>query len=130
MMNFMKVLSTSASGMQAQSDRMRVVSENIANADTPGYRRKLISFATAYDHRTSATTVGVDGLSLDQSPLDERFDPSHPLADEAGRVEMSNVNLVTEMADVREARRSYDANLNVFDQTRRMYAGVLELLRR
>ena len=130
MMNFMKILSTSASGMQAQADRMRLVSENVANADTPGYRRKLVSFGSEYDRASQVSRVTVDDVFLDQSPLRELYDASHPMADENGVVEMSNVNLITELADAREARRSYEANLNLFDQTRKMYAGVLDLLRR
>lgn len=130
MMNFMKSLTTSATGMQAQADRMRVVSENVANADTPGYRRKLLTFENTYNRADDTVQVSVDKVLLDQTALREEYDPSHPMADAEGNVQMSNVNLVTELADSREARRSYEANLNVFDQTRRMYASVLELLRR
>ena len=130
MMNFMKILSTSASGMQAQSDRMRLVSENVANADTPGYRRKLATFNTESERGDVAPRVSLGKVQLDKSPLRNTYDPSHPLADENGRVTLSNVELITELADAREARRSYEANLNLFDQTRRMYTGVLELLRR
>ena len=130
MMNFLKTLSTSASGMQAQSDRMRLVSENVANADTPGYRRKLATFKTDPVRGDDAPRIRLDNVQLDKTPLKNIYDPAHPLADETGRVTMSNVELITELADAREARRSYEANLNLFDQTRRMYTGVLELLRR
>ena len=130
MISFMKSLGVSASGMEAQSQRLRVVSENVANADTPGYRRKLVGFDTVYDRSLGASTVKAENLGLDQSPLERVFDPTHPMADQTGHVDMSNVELLTEIADAREARRSYEANLNLFDQARRMYDGVLDLLRR
>ncbi|MEL6979525.1 MAG: flagellar basal body rod protein FlgC [Pseudomonadota bacterium] len=130
MLSFLKHLNTSASGMAVQSERLRLVSENIANADTPGYRRKLATFEQSFDRRTSAKTVELDQVLLDQSPLREVYDPTHPLADDTGNVTFSNVNMVTEIADAREAQRSFEANLQMFDQSRRMYGAVLDLLRR
>ena len=130
MMTFLKYLTTSSSGMAAQSERLRLVSENIANADTPGYRRKLASFRESYDSEVQAHRVDVDRVTLDQSPLRSVYDPSHPLADDNGKVEFSNVNLMVEIADAREAQRSFEANMRIFDQARRMYGGVLDLLRR
>lgn len=130
MFGFMKSLNISASGMQAQSDRLRVVSENVANADTPGYRRKLIGFDQVFDRASGANVVRAEPMGLDRSALERVYDPTHPMADETGHVDMSNVEVLTEIADAREARRSYEANLNVFDQARRMYDGVLDLLRR
>ncbi|MEO1330760.1 MAG: flagellar basal body rod protein FlgC [Pseudomonadota bacterium] len=130
MLEFMKALKTAASGMQAQANRQRLISENVANADTPGYRRKLATFATELDRQTGAPTVKMGRVTLDQSELKKVYDPSHPLADDTGSLRMSNVNLITEIADARQANRTYSANLNMFDQTRRMYASVLDLLRR
>ncbi|MEL6316603.1 MAG: flagellar basal body protein [Pseudomonadota bacterium] len=130
MLTFMKVLNTAASGMAAQAERLKVVSENVANADTPGYRRKLVTFEeTAGGRPGEVGQVRIGDVSLDASPLDEEYNPTHPLADPiSGRVQFSNVNLLTEIADAREAGRSYEANVNMFDQARRLYGSVLELL--
>jgi len=117
-------LSVSASGMEAQSSRLRHVSENIANADTPGYRRKLVSFAEAVDGIT------VSPVRLDQKALARIYDPGNPLADETGHYDGSNVDLMIEVADAREAQRSYEANLKMFDQARQMSRDLLELLRK
>ena len=130
MNSFLKSMSAAASGMRAQGFRMRVVSENIANADTPGYHRKAITFDNTFNRTHGVSNVKVDRLSLDQSPLELKHDPSHPMADESGNVEMSNVNLMIEMADGREANRSYEANLAMFQQARRMYSGLLNILNR
>lgn len=131
MIEFMRALATSASGMQAQAERLRLVSENIANADTAGYRRKLAPFRTVLDEDTGAAQVRLGQVSLDQSELRSAYEPSNPLADPTtGRVLYSNVNIITEVADAREAQRSFEANLNMFDQARRMYGNVLDLLRR
>ena len=130
MNDFIKSMSAAASGMHAQGFRMRVVSENVANTDTPGYHRKTISFKNAYDAAAESNRVAVGRVSLDQSPLEEKYDPSHPMANENGYVEMSNVNLMMEMADGREANRSYEANLATFQQARKMYSSLLDLLKR
>lgn len=130
MLTFLKHLTTASSGMSAQSERLRLVSENIANADTPGYKRKLATFADSFDAQTGAHRVDVDRVSLDQSPFRSVYDPAHPLADDSGKVELSNVNLMVEIADAREAQRSFEANMRIFDQARRMYGGMLDLLRR
>lgn len=130
MNSFLKSMSAAASGMDAQGFRMRVVSENIANADTPGYRRKTMSFDNVYDRAKQVDTVAVRNLATDQSPLEIVNNPSHPLADIDGNVEMSNVSLMIEMADGREASRSYEANLATFQQARQMYSSLLDLLRR
>ncbi|GGW25810.1 flagellar basal body rod protein FlgC [Gemmobacter lanyuensis] len=126
MSDLLTSLSFAASGMQAQSGRLRHVSENIANADTPGYRRKTVSFEEA----ANAAGVELGKLRLDPAPLPQIHDPSHPLADESGNYFGSNVNLVTEIADARQAQRSYEANLKMFDQARQMAQSLLELLRR
>lgn len=122
-------MAIAATGLRAQGQRLRHTSENIANADTPGYRRKTVPFESV------AETEGVGGVTTGRVQLDQTdpvriYDPNHPLADETGYHDGSNVDLVVEIADAREAQRSYEANLKVFDQARQMSAGLLELLRR
>lgn len=124
MSGFGDSLAASASGMRAQALRVRLLSENVANADTPGYRRKTVPF------RIDQGLVEVGQVRLDQSELERVFDPSHPLSDPTGHYDGSNVNLITEIADAREAQRGYDANLKMFDQTRKMQSSIMELLRR
>lgn len=119
-------LSYAASGMEAQAQRLRHVSENIANADTPGYHRKIVGFQEAMDSGLVETTP----VHLDQSALESIYDPGNPLADESGHYDGSNVDLVIEIADAREAQRSYEANLKLFDQARQMTSSLFELLRR
>lgn len=119
-------LSFAAAGMETQAMRLRHVSENIANADTPGYHRKVMTFAEAMD--TGLVEPG--RVRLDQSDLVSIYDPGHPLADETGHYDGSNVDLVIEIADAREAQRSYEANLRMFDQTRQMTQSLFDLLRR
>lgn len=119
-------LSFAASGMETQAMRLRHVSENIANADTPGYRRKVMTFEQAMD----SGLVEAGPVKLDQSDLTKIYDPGHPLADETGYYDGSNVDLVIEIADAREAQRSYEANLRMFDQTRQMTQNLFDLLRR
>ncbi|WP_431297575.1 flagellar basal body rod protein FlgC [Tabrizicola sp. BL-A-41-H6] len=119
-------LNFAASGMETQAMRLRHVSENIANADTPGYHRKVMSFDEAMD--TGLVTPGP--VRLDHSELQTIYDPGHPLADATGHYQGSNVDLVIEIADAREAQRSYEANLRMFDQTRQMTQSLFDLLRR
>jgi len=126
MADLIQSLSYSASGMAAQAARLRHVSENISNADTPGYHRKLVSFHE--DMASGEVTPGP--VILDQSQLDQVYDPGNPLADATGHYDGSNVDLVIEMADAREAQRSYEANLKIFDQARQMTQGLFDLLRR
>lgn len=125
MNDFSNSLALSSSGLRAQSSRLRHVSENIANADTPGYRRKLVSFIS---ERSGEVHTG--NLTLDPSDLKKVYDPSHPLADATGQYDGSNVDLIIEIADAREAQRSYEANLKMFDQARQMSSSLLDLLRR
>ena len=125
-----KTLTLSASGMQAQAERLRHVSENIANADTPGYRRKLVSFDEVVEGGRHTGKVETGPVSLDAAALTRIYDPSHPLADASGHYDGSNVDLVIEIADAREAQRSYEANLRMFDQTRQMTQSLFDLLRR
>lgn len=119
-----------ASGLKAQSMRLRLVSENIANADTPGYHRKLTSFEEVVKSGRPTGEVAIGKVRLDPRQAERIYDPSHPLAGEDGTYEGSNVDLVVEIADAREAQRSYEANLRMFDQTRQMSRSLLELLRK
>ena len=130
MSDFSKALDVTVSGLKAQSQRLRHVSENIANSDTPGYRRKTVSFESEYQTGANVTRVETGPVRLDQSELERIFDPSHPLADESGHFQGSNVNLLIEIADAREAQRSYEANLKMFDQARQMSSGLMDLLRK
>ena len=121
-----------AFGMRAQADRLRHVSENIANADTPGYRRKTMAFDAARlpgDGFAEATGVRAGPVQLDQTELTDIYDPGHILADETGHYLGSNVDLMVELADAREAQRSYEANLNVIESARSMLMNTISLLR-
>jgi len=129
-------LKVAASGLQAQSERMQVVSENLANAkstsDVPGgdpYRRKLVNFTSELDRASHANLVSVDSVDRDNSEFRVEFDPSHPAADSAGYVKMPNVNPLIEMADMRDANRSYQANLQVLKQARDLISMTIELMR-
>ena len=117
-------LRASGAGMDAQQTRLRLSAENLSNADTPGYRRKLVPF------RVDEGAVAVGTVRLDQRGGELRHDPAHPLADGSGMVTLSNVDMMVELADAREAQRSFDANLQVFGQARRLYDGLLGILRR
>ena len=130
MNEFSQSLAVTASALRAQAARLTHVSENISNADTPGYRRKTVSFQAVRDLETDVSKVEVGRVSLDRSELDQIYDPSHPLANESGHYEGSNVDLMIEVADAREAQRTYEANLKMFDQTRQMSASLMDLLRR
>ena len=130
MSEFSKSLSVTTSGLKAQATRLRHLSENISNADTPGYRRKTVSFDTSFNSGTGVTTVETGRVRLDRSALERVYDPSHPMADVGGYYEGSNVNLLIELSDAREAQRSYEANLKVFEQTRKMSGSLMELLRK
>lgn len=126
---FSDALSVTTSGLKAQASRLRLLSENIANVDTPGYRRKTMPFRTDTG-ASGISRVETGRVNLDRRALEQIHDPSHPLADETGRYDGSNVDLIIEIADAREAQRSYEANLKMFDQTRQMSSALMELLRR
>ncbi|PWR04371.1 flagellar basal body rod protein FlgC [Meridianimarinicoccus roseus] len=130
MSDLQQSLTISASGMRAQATRLRHVAENIANADTPGYQRKLVPFEVAARRGEAAGTVRTGRVQLDTSDANRIYDPSHPMADADGYFTGSNVNSILEMADSREAQRGYEANLKMFDQARKMSSSLLELLRR
>lgn len=130
MSDFANSLSISSSGLKAQASRLRHVSENISNADTPGYRRKSVPFESVRDLNTNTEEVRVGRVILDRSDLEKIYDPTHPMADESGHYEGSNVDLMIEIADAREAQRSYEANLKMFEQTRSMSSKLMELLRK
>ncbi len=130
MSDFSKSMAISASGMQAHASRLRVSSENIANSNTPGYRRKLLPFEQVFDRNTETNMVKTGRLALDKTELTQVYDPTHPMANDEGYFEGSNVNSIIEIADAREAQRSYEANLKMFDQARQMSSSLLELLRR
>jgi flagellar basal-body rod protein FlgC len=125
-----------SSGLEAQSTRLRVVSENIANArstgDTPGadpYRRKTVTFGAEVDRASNVTTVGVKKLGQDTGNFVEEYDPDNPAANEKGYVKMPNVNVLVEMADMREANRSYEANLQTIKQSRDLISSTIDLLK-
>lgn len=129
-------LKISASGLEAQSSRLRVVSENLANArstgDTPGadpYRRKTISFAQELDRAAGVETVEIKKIGVDQSDFQTEYDPGNPAADAKGVVKYPNVNILLEMADMREANRSYEANLQSIRQARDLINSTIDLLR-
>jgi flagellar basal-body rod protein FlgC len=129
-------MKVAGSGLEAQSTRLRIVSENIANArstgDTPGadpYRRKTITFGAEVDRNNDLTTVGVKKLGQDQGQFVEEYDPDSPAADQKGYVKMPNVNVLVEMADMREANRSYEANLQTIKQSRDLINSTIEMLK-
>lgn len=130
MADFSDAMNITASGMRAQAARLRHVSENIANTDTPGYQRKTISFEAMVEAGIDTGMVETGRVRLDTSPLAQIYDPTHPMADDTGNYEGSNVNLLIEIADAREAQRSYEANLKLFDQVRQMSTSLMDLLRR
>jgi flagellar basal-body rod protein FlgC len=135
-MDFTKAIQVAVSGLKAQSGRMRVISENIANADSAPananadpYRRKVPTFQRKFDKELNAEMVQMGKIARDQGAFKTRLEPGHPAADRNGYVRMPNVNSTIESMDLREAQRSYEANLNVVTATRRMIQRTLEILR-
>ena len=135
-MDFLKSMAIAASGLKAQSGRMRVIAENIANADStaqrPGadpYRRKIPTFRSEVDRSLQAQTVAMGKVRTDQTDFRTKYEPGHPAADANGYVKYPNVNSMLEMTDMREAQRSYEANLNVIGATRRMIQRTIDLLK-
>ena len=135
-MDLSKALSISARGMDAQTTRLRVIAENLANQDTTGdtpgadpYRRKTVTFEDRMDATSGAEAVRVKQVGTDKRAFGRRYDPSHPAADAQGYVHTPNVNSFVEVMDMREAQRSYSANLNVMTVTRSMLSRAIELLK-
>ncbi len=130
MVEFTDAMKIAASGMQAQASRLRHVSENIANTDTPGYRRKTVSFEAMVEAGRRTGEVAAGPVRLDRTELPRVYDPSHPMADDTGHFDGSNVNLLIEITDAREAQRTYEANLKMFEQIRQMSSAINDLMRR
>jgi flagellar basal-body rod protein FlgC len=135
-MDLDKALSISARGMDAQTTRLRVIAENLANQDTTGstpgadaYRRKTVTFQNALDRQLGTQAVRVKQVGRDASDLQLRYDPSNPAANTDGYVKQPNVNSMVEVMDMREAERSYNANLSVMQATRSMLTRTIELLK-
>jgi flagellar basal-body rod protein FlgC len=135
-MDFLKSISIAASGLRAQAGRMRVLSENLANADStaqaPGadpYRRRIPTFRSEIDRTLDARVVAMGRVRNDASDFRVKYEPGHPSADATGNVRYPNVNPLVEMTDMREAQRSYEANVNVISATRRMIQRTLEILK-
>jgi flagellar basal-body rod protein FlgC len=124
------------SGLSAQSARLRVVAENMANARSTGatagstpYARKTISFSSEIDRASGGSLVHIGQVGVDRAPFRVEYDPGNPAADDKGNVKFPNVNLLSEVADMREANRSYEANLQVVKQTRELFAMTIDLLK-
>ncbi len=135
-MDFIKSIAIAATGMRAQAGRMRIISENIANSDStaqvPGgdpYRRRIVSFRSELDRELGAQVVTLGRVATDSSDFRVRHEPDNPLADAKGDVKYPNVNSLIEMTDLRDAQRSYEANLNVITATRRMLQRTLDILK-
>ena len=135
-MDFVKTLSIAASGLRAQAGRMRIISENIANADStpqrPGadpYRRKIPTFRSELDRALDTQVVELGKVQTDSSDFRLKYEPGHPAADVNGNVKSPNVNPVIEMTDMRDAQRSYEANINVITATRRMIQRTIDILK-
>ena len=136
MMDFIKSIAIASTGMRAQAGRMRVISENLANADStatsPGgdpYRRRIVTFRAEFDRALDANVVELGRVASDQSDFRVRHEPDNPVADAKGNVKYPNVNTLVEMTDLRDAQRSYEANLNVISSTRRMLQRTLDILK-
>jgi flagellar basal-body rod protein FlgC len=132
----LSIMRTASSGLQSQSTRLKIVSENLANMDstglTPGadpYRRKMVTFAQSLDEVTGAETVTVDRVIRDQAPFQTEYAPNHPAANAQGYIKRPNVEMMVEMADMREASRSYEANLQMIRQAREMTSMMVDLMK-
>ena len=135
-MDFLKSIAIAASGLRAQAGRMRIISENIANADSTApaagaepYRRKMASFKSEIDRTLDAQLVALGRIKTDPSEFRLKQEPGHPAADQNGNVKYPNVNALVEMTDMREAQRSYEANINVIGATRRMLQRTIDILK-
>ncbi|HUG60309.1 MAG TPA: flagellar basal body rod protein FlgC [Methylomirabilota bacterium] len=135
-MDFLKTLMVSASGLKVQSGRMRVIAENMANANSAPrtaaedpYRRKIPTVRSKFDEELNARVVQLGRIERDRSDFDQRFEPGHPAADDKGMVRYPNVSPLIETVDMREAQRTYEANLNVVTATRSMLQRTIDILR-
>jgi len=135
-MDFTKAMAIAASGLHAQIGRMEIISENMANADstaqTPGgdpYRRKIVTFTSELDHSLDANVVKLGHVEADSSDFQVRHEPGNPAADANGNVKYPNVNTLVELTDMRDAQRSYEANLNIITATRRMLQRTIDILK-
>ena len=135
-MDLTNAIKISASGMRAQGTRLRVVAENVANAESLGntaaddpYRRKTITFENELDRKINADMVRISKIGRDQGDFNIFYEPHHPLADDKGYIKMPNVNTLIEMTDMREAERSYEANVSVIESSKSFIERTLELLR-
>ncbi len=136
MVDLVNSLYIAGSGMKAQSDRLRIVAENIANVDSVGekpgdlpYRRKVVAFKNELDRELGVHRVRVSKVGYDKEDFKLKYDPSHPAANEEGYIQLPNVNSLIEMVDMREARRGYEANVNVIEVSKGMLMQTVNLLR-
>jgi len=136
MMDFIKSIAIAATGMRAQAGRMRIITENIANADSTAqaaggdpYRRRIVTFRSELDRELGAHVVALGRVGSDTSGFRIKHEPDNPVADAQGNVKYPNVNTLVEMTDLRDAQRSYEANLNVITATRRMLQRTLDILK-
>jgi flagellar basal-body rod protein FlgC len=135
-MDFLRSMAIAASGLRAQAGRMRIIAENIANADSTSptagadpYRRKIVTFRSEMDRAMGAQVVALGRVKTDPSDFRIKHEPGHPAADANGNVKYPNVNSLIEMTDLREAQRSYEANINVISASRRMIQRTIEILK-
>ena len=135
-MDLGKTLHISAAGLKVQGTRLRTIAENLANvastAQEPGgdpYRRKVVTFENVLDRELDVDLVRIRRVDVDRSDFELKYQPGHPAADENGYIQMPNVNALIEMADMREAQRTYEANLKVIQASRTMVQQTIELLR-
>jgi flagellar basal-body rod protein FlgC len=134
-MDFSTSMAVAAAGLRAQSDRMKIIAENIANANSTSsavggdpYRRQIATVKSEFDRTLNATVVSAGNPIQDQSPFRTQYDPGNPAADKQGYVKLPNVNSLVEIMDMREAQRSYEADLTVMDSTKSMLARTVDLL--
>jgi flagellar basal-body rod protein FlgC len=135
-MDFLRSIAIAASGLRAQAGRMRIIAENIANADSTAptkgadpYRRKIATFRSELDRSINARLVALGGVKADPSDFRTKHEPGHPAADDNGNVKYPNVNSLVEMTDLREAQRSYEANINIIGASRRMIQRTIDILK-
>lgn len=136
MSDFLSSLKIAATGLHAQSARMRVIAENIANADSAGktpeedpYRRRIPTFKAIMDNDAGGRVVQIGRLAYDMSEFTTRYEPGHPAADATGYVRYPNINTLVEAMDMRQAQRTYEANLNVISVSRQMLGSTIDILR-